>query len=74
MTNDEEILIGAASIGRVLGGVTPKTIGKYIREYPTMPIRKIGGQLTAHRGELRRWWQFFCTDSVTDYRPLSREK
>lgn len=70
MHGDEQILIGVSQIRPVLGGVGDATILKYIREYPTIPIKKIGGQWTAHRGELRRWWRYFCTDNLSEYSPL----
>ncbi|MDA8137781.1 MAG: helix-turn-helix domain-containing protein [Desulfobacteraceae bacterium] len=69
MKGDEQILIGIRQIQQVLGGVSENTVLKWVREYKTIPITKIGGQWTSMRDELRRWWQHLVTNTLAEYVP-----
>lgn len=67
-------MIGVKAIQRVLGGASEATVLKWRREYPTMPIKKLGGQLTAHRGELERWFLAYVTDELENYKPSKHNR
>jgi hypothetical protein len=70
---EEPILVGMKQIQQVLGGASEATVLRWRREYDNMPMRKIMGQWTSHREDLRRWWRHLVADTLAAYQPFGIE-
>jgi hypothetical protein len=69
----DDILIGIKAIQCCLHGVSERTIMQWTQIYESIPIRKIGGQWSAHRIELDRWFRAFVTDDLANYKKMQPE-
>lgn len=64
MPNEKDTLFGVAAIRPHVGGASESTIMKWKIEYPTFPIRKLGGVWVANRETLVEWFRNFCLGKV----------
>jgi ribosomal protein S19 len=74
MSNQEgQILIGLKSISAAVGGTSENTIRKWVDEYPSIPIKMLGGQWTTTRYEIVEWWHAFVGDRLGEYVATRKE-